>query len=96
MEEIVRLQRKKEWEFVLDRHSELGRILVELKDGSGGLTPEQQTVIQGSVEQFKTIERQIERHFSSGKPEPDIARINGVVRNQILKVRGIAITLKNS
>ena len=56
MEEIVRLQRKKEWEFVLDRHSELGRILVELKDGSGGLTPEQQTVIQGRVEQEPNIE----------------------------------------
>jgi hypothetical protein len=96
MEEIIRVQRKKEWGVSLDRYSELRRVLVELRDGSGGLTQEHQIVIQGTVEQFKTIEKQIDRHVSSGKPEPDIAKINGVVTNQIMKVHGIAINLKNS
>jgi hypothetical protein len=37
MEEIIRLHRKKEWENALDRHSELRRLLVELKDGGVGV-----------------------------------------------------------
>jgi hypothetical protein len=96
MDEIIRLQRKKDWDSALGRHSELRRILVELKEGSDGLTTEQKTAIQGSVEQFKIIENQIERHFSSGKPEPDIAKINRIVGAQITKVQEIAITLKNN
>lgn len=96
MEEIIRLQRKKEWENALDRHSELRRLLVELKDGGVGITPEQAITIQGSIEQFKTIEGQIEKKVSADKPEPNAARINGIVKDQITKVQGIAITLKNS
>src|SRR6266542_1433868 len=53
MEEIIRLHRKKEWDIALDRHSELRRILVELKDGGGGITMDQQTTIQGTIQQFK-------------------------------------------
>lgn len=96
MEEIIRLQRKKEWENALDRHSELRRLLIELKDGSVGLSSEQSIIIQGAIEQFKTIEAQIEKKVSSDKPEPNAARINGVVKEQITKVQGIAISLKNS
>ena len=96
IEEIVRLHRKKEWEVALDRHSELRRILVELKGDGGGLTTEQQTVIQGSVEQFKTIEGVIEKHLSAGKAEPRIDRLNEIAKGQLVKVHEIAISLKNS
>ncbi|HEY4416329.1 MAG TPA: hypothetical protein VGO57_11610 [Verrucomicrobiae bacterium] len=96
MEEIIRLQRKKDWENALDRHSELRRLLVELKDGGVGISPEQATIIQGTIEQFKTIEGQIEKTVSADKPEPNAARINGVVKDQIAKMQGIAISLKNN
>jgi hypothetical protein len=96
MEETIRLQRKKEWANALDRHSELRRLLVELKDGWSGITTEQATIIQGCIEQFKTIEGQIEKTVSASKPEPNAARINGVIKDQITKVQGIAIALKNS
>ena len=94
MEELVRLNRSKEWESMLDRHSEIGTVLVELKDGSEGLSEEQHITIQGCVQQLKIIENQIENHFSSGKPEPDIARMNRIIKNQITKLHGIATTLK--
>jgi hypothetical protein len=94
MDDLVRLNREKDWESMLDRHSQLGRILVELKDGSEGLSEEQIADIQGCVLQLKTIENQIECHFSSGKPEPDIARMNRIVKKQITKLHGIATTLK--
>jgi len=96
MEDLVRLNRDKDWESILDRHSELGRILVELKDGSEGLSEEQLAIIQGCVQQLKIIENQIENHFSAGKPEPDIARMNRIVKNQITKLHGIATMLKNN
>jgi hypothetical protein len=96
MEETIRLQRKKEWANALDRHSELRRLLVELKDGWSGITNEQATIIQGCIEQFKTIEGQIEKTVSAAKPEPNAARINGVIKDQITKVQGIAISLKNN
>ena len=95
MEETIRLHRRKEWDNALDRHSELRRLLVELKDGSVGLSPDQSNIIQGAIEQFKTIEGQIEKKVSADKPEPNAARINGVVKEQITKVQGIAISLKN-
>src|SRR5580698_10532436 len=44
MEEIIRMHRRKEWEFVLERHTELEKILVELRNGSIGLTEEQQAI----------------------------------------------------
>jgi hypothetical protein len=96
MEELIRLQRKKEWSNSLDRHSELRRILVELKDGGSCLTSEQQTIVQGVIEQFNGIERLIEKHVSDGKPEPQSAKINEVVKNQISKMQGVSITLKNN
>jgi hypothetical protein len=96
MEEIIRLQRKKDWGNALDRHSELRRLLIELKDGWSGIAPEQATIIQGCIEQFKTIEGQIEKTVSAAKPEPNAARINGVIKDQITKVQGIAISLRNS
>jgi hypothetical protein len=96
MEETIRLQRKKDWSNALDRHSELRRLLVELKDGWSGITTEQAIIIQGCIEQFKTIEGQIEKTVSAAKPEPNAARINGVIKDQITKVQGIAISLKNN
>jgi len=96
MEEIIRLQRKKEWGNALDRHSELRRLLVELKDGGVGISPNQAIIIQGSIEQFKTIEGQIEKTVSADKPEPNAARMNAIIKEQITKVQGIAISLKNS
>lgn len=95
MEELVRLNRDKEWQTTLDRHSKLDRILVELNSGSEGLSEAQRVDIQGCLQQLKLIENQIEGHFSSGKPEPDIARLNRVVKKQITILHGIAVTLKN-
>lgn len=95
MEDIMRLHRQKDWAGALDRQFELRRILVELKDGGGGLTLDQQTVILGSIEQFKGIERAIEKHTAAAT-EPKTERLNEVVRNQIVKLHGISITLKNS
>jgi hypothetical protein len=94
MDEIVKLNREKSWQACLDRHSQLGRILVELNTGIESLSQEQQVKIQGCLQQLKTIENQIECHVSSGKPEPDVARLNRVVKNQITILHGIAVTLK--
>jgi hypothetical protein len=96
MDDIVRLNREKEWEACLDRHSQLDRILVELNTGIENLSLDQQAKIQGCLQQLKTIENQIEGHFSSGKPEPDISRLNRVVKNQITILHGIAVTLKTN
>jgi len=96
MEEVIRLHRQKAWENSLDRHSELRRMLAELKEAAVGLTVEQQTQVQAVILQFSTIEKQIERHVSDGKPEPAIARLNEIVKRQIANVQGISITLRNS
>jgi hypothetical protein len=93
MEELVRLYRKREWQLALDRHSELRRLLIELKTDSTSLTSEQQTIIQGAVEQFNTIEGSIEKFNFAGKPEPNVARINGVIKDQITNVHSIATSL---
>ncbi len=95
MEQIIRMHRKKEWENALEYHSRLRRLLVELKGASVGITDEQQVVIQSAVEQFKTIELQIEKAVFA-KREPNGTKFTSIVISQIGKVQEIAASVKNS
>ena len=83
MEQIILLHRKKEWESALEHHSRLRRLLVELKGAAVGFTGEQQVAIQSAVEQFKTIELQIEKAVSTNR-EPNGIKFNSIV----IRLRG--------
>ncbi|HWC61010.1 MAG TPA: hypothetical protein VHC44_15050 [Verrucomicrobiae bacterium] len=95
MDEMIRLHLKGEWEVSLNRAAELRRLLIEIKDGHSDLSDQQKAILQGVIEQFRTIESVLEKFLVKGKPEPKVHAINGVIRKQIENVQGIAITLKN-
>jgi hypothetical protein len=95
MDSLVGLIRSKQWENTLDRHTVARRLLVELKDGGGGLSEKQQIEIQSTVEQLKIIENQIEKHLSGNKTEPKVHLAVGVIKDQIDKIHSISVELKH-
>ena len=95
MENMLSYYRSKDWANAIARQSELRRILVELKDGGGGITDEQQTTIQGTLQHLIDIGKLIDRHVSDGKPEPNVSRFTEIVSGQIVKMHEISVNLKN-
>lgn len=95
MENMLGFYRKKDWSNAIARQSELRRILVELKDGGGGISVEQQACIQGILQHFIDIGRSIDRHVSDSKPEPNVSRFTEIVSSQIVKMHEISVSLKN-
>jgi len=80
----------------MDRYSRLRRILVEVKSEAVGLSEEHIATVQSVILQFNDIQKRADETFSSGKPAPDIARINKIVSGQIVKIHEIAVALKAS
>jgi hypothetical protein len=94
MEEVKRLQRKKEWGVLLDRYAELRRVLIELKSEAIGLEAEEQGTLGGVIAQLNTIEKKVDEALTGGKVGPDIVKINAIVSKQIVKVHELSTKFK--
>lgn len=95
MEDLMRLHRGKEWAASLERHPQLRRMLLDLREGSRGISPEQQTVVSSSVLQLKTIQELIEKHLSDGEDPPKVDRLNNILNTEIEKLYTVSSALKN-
>lgn len=94
MEEIKRLQRRKEWGVLLDRYAELRRVLIELQSEAVGLAEEQQGILGGVISQFGVIEEKVEKLFAGNKTELNVGKFNGLVSKQIEKVLELSTKFK--
>jgi hypothetical protein len=99
MEDIKRLLRKGDWEIAIERHSHLRRLLVDLKSASPGINDKEKLDIQSAIEQFKDIEKQVEKAINAKHtktlPKLNVSKLNGIATEQIIKIQEIATILRN-
>jgi hypothetical protein len=93
LDEIRRLQREGSWNLLLDRYSTVRRVLQsidpEISDGH-------RLVLQGALTQFSDLESKIEKCVLSGKPPPNVVRLNEVVSRQSDKLYEVLMALKQT
>ena len=90
MEDIKSFQREKKWEILLDRYAQLRRLTIELQNEAVGLTEQDRTILGSVLVQLNDIEKKVEETYSAGKATPDIAKMNGIVSAQIVKVHELS------
>jgi hypothetical protein len=82
MDEIKRLHRVPAWQILPDRYSELRKLLIAVRGANTNLQPDYASVLQGTIQQFSTMEEEVERALTSNRPLPNQARLNKIVSTQ--------------
>lgn len=97
MDEIKRLDRAEAWEIVPDRYSALRRLLVSVQQLNPDLTPEQRTILGGTIVQFRTMENRIEfARAANRNDELDFARLNKIVTRQLDDVQKVMLSIRQA
>ncbi len=97
MEEIKRLQREAAWRALPDRYSALRSALISIRAGTPQMSPEDRGTLQGAIEQFRAIEKKIEKTLSpNGQTTLDVPKLNDIVSLQIEKISELLGTLRVS
>jgi hypothetical protein len=94
MEEIKRVHRRKVWDILPDRYSELKKALISVKGANLGLSVAQTTAIQNAVQHLANFERLVERALANNT-EPDVAKINGILSDQVASLQEILVFVQN-
>lgn len=99
MEEIKRLHREAAWRVLPDRYAALRDSLSSIRIATPNLPDKDKAVIQGAIEQFRTLEKKVERALAANQNPPNVPRLNEVVSLQIdsiTEVLGIMRTGQNA
>ncbi|MCK2165158.1 hypothetical protein [Thalassospira xiamenensis] len=94
LEEAKRLNRAKEWKVLLDRLSDIKKILVAINIENSLLNDLQTRKIQSSVTQLATMEHVLEKAISESVDPDDPLQIARTISKQIEKVYAVLIELK--
>ena len=82
MDEIKRLHRVPAWQILPDRYSQLRKLLISVRGANANLQPDYASVLQGAIQQFSTMEDEVERALTSNRAPPNQARLNRIVSTQ--------------
>lgn len=97
IEEIKRLHRVRAWEICLDRYAAVRRLLVSVQESSRNIRDEQRGVLAGAIEQFRIMERSVERARSkSAQDDLDIARLNKAASKILDDLNGVMISIREA
>jgi len=96
MSEIKRVHRLSEpqWHLLPDRYSQIRRMLIAIPTSHGNLSNADLSAVQASIAQFRAIERRVEAFLSTAKPEPNWAKLNVIVSDQVDKLSVILAAMK--
>lgn len=95
MDEIKRLHRQDAWKILPDRYSSLRRSLISIKSSNPNMSEEYKIAIQGAIQIFSSIEKQVEQALSQNKTPPDVSKLNSIISRQIDKLQQILVEMKN-
>jgi hypothetical protein len=95
MSEVKRLHRRKAWEVLPDRYSALRGALISIRSSSPELSEAHQAALQGAMQHFTSIEKQVEGYLSANAPQIDIVRLNTTVSRQIDNLQEILVNVRN-
>lgn len=94
LDEAKRLNRAKEWKVLLDRLSDIKKILIAINIENKILNDDQAKKIQSSVTQVTSMENVLEKALSEGLEPSDPAQIAKTISRQIQKVYTVLIEVK--
>ncbi|WP_024617837.1 hypothetical protein [Pseudomonas kilonensis] len=94
MEEIKRMHRSDNLNFLPDRYASLKKFLVSIKASNPLLTAEDQVVMQSAIAKFSSVERLIEESIRNSKPI-EHAKLNGQVSKHYDLIQSLLVRIKN-
>ncbi len=94
LDEAKRLNRAKEWKVLLDRLSDIKKILITINIENKILNDDQAKKIQSSVTQVTSMENVLEKALSEGLEPSDPAQIAKTISKQIQKIYTVLIEVK--
>ena len=83
VEEIQKLNRTKDWNFLLDRHQEFRRVLTEIRGSTPSLTDDQKGIIQSGVTHSRSMSNKIEIALDKGNQPTGVPQMNKVLSEQL-------------
>lgn len=95
MEEIRRLHRAGVWQLLPDRYSALRQKLISVRTSNTDITEAKLIVLRRVSEEFKVIERRVERAIANGDAPPNPAKLNEIVGSHIDAVSEVLVSLKD-
>ena len=95
MNEIKQLQRNDEWKLLLIRYSEIRKLLITIKRNSPDLTQENQSLMQNAVQEFKNIEKNVEKALNNETSPQKIYNINKKISEIIDELIEILENIRN-
>lgn len=94
MTEIKQHQRSGIWHILPEKYATLRQKLIGIKTNVLGLSQEDKEILTGSILQFKTMERKIEKSIHRNTDPTDVARMNEIVADQIDNLTEILARLR--
>jgi hypothetical protein len=82
MNEIKRLHRVSAWNILPDRYAELRKLLISVRGSNTHLSPEYASVIQGTIQQFSTIEDEVEKALAAEETPSNQPKLNKIISRQ--------------
>jgi hypothetical protein len=95
MEEIKRLHREGAWSILPERYSALRKHLISIKGVDPSMLAEEQTVLQGAMQQFLIMEQEVEKALLRKEDPEDVPRYNSIVSKQIDRLQDILVDRRN-
>jgi hypothetical protein len=94
--EIRRLHLDGKWTLLPDRYSALRQSLIAIRGGQANLTDGQEELLQGAIQQFAELERQVDRVIVEPERVPDRVKLNRTVSSQADRLMELLTQLKKS
>ncbi len=91
IEELKPLHRAEAWELLPPRYASLRRQLLTLKSTFTPLSKAQSASIQGTIQQFRTIEQIVESALQEGGSPPDIPALNKIAAECVFRAMPISV-----
>jgi hypothetical protein len=96
IEELKPLHRAGAWDVLPTRYVSLRRQLLEIKMTFPGLSKVQRASIQGTIQQFSSIEQIVESAIHAKESPPDIPTLNRIAAEQADKLTEILVAVQKT
>jgi hypothetical protein len=95
MDEIRRLHRGRSWSHLPELYSQVRRLLIAISGNDRQITALQRSELRAVIEQFATLEEQLER-ILAGKANGSPEKLNGVVAKQLDRVHEVLVAVRSN
>jgi hypothetical protein len=96
MNEVRRLHRDGAWTLLPDRYTVLRQSLIAIRSGAVPLSPDQLRLLQAAIQQFASIERQVDQAIVDPDTVLDRVKLNQIVSKQSDRLIELLVQIRNS